>query len=441
MFERTTLKRSGRESSIPARLEEVEPGPVLAALLSTVDAESLRGHEAVVVLRAAQKMASHYAAQMYRSMGAITSSMVDPTDEPGEAEEFAHRGAAMEIRAALRLTRRTAENEPDMATSLVRGLPSVLSSLDSGAIDVRKARTIAHGVSHLDPDAARAVADLVIEDAPRLTTGQLAAKVRSLCIEVNPEDAKSRFNETLDSRRVISEQTPDGTANLLILDGSPDRVAEARHNINHIALTLRTRGEARTMDQLRCDVALDLLTGRGDYKSTGRGTVALQVDMETLMCLADSPGDLAGYGPVVADVARQVTAQQQQAEWRFTVIDPDTKLPLHRGTTRRRPTTDQSREVQGLHRTCVFPGCRMPARECDLDHTKPWVTTGHTIVGELAPGCRYDHVGRHRFRWEYQALPGGTGCGPARWATPTQPVDGLHPDNSEDGTLTGRCRP
>lgn len=394
-------------SRIPAGLDSLEPGPLLAALLSTIDVNSLSGHNAVIVLRAAQKMASHYAAQTYRSMGAIAEAMMDPDDDPHEALEHAERGAALEIRAALRLTRRSAESELEMAVSLSRSFPAVLQALTTGTIDARRARTIAHGVSHLDAAAARLVVDRVLEEAPRMTTGQLAARIRTLCVEAEPEEAKDRYQTALESRRTVAEVTIDHTVSFLILDGPPDRVAEAQHNINHIAMSLRSPRDGRTMDQLRCDVALDLLTGRTDYRTTGRGTIDLQVDVETLAGLAESPGDLAGLGPVIADIARQVAARQHDAEWRFSVIDPTTRLPIHNGTTRRRPNAAQTRAVRTRNRTCVFPGCRVPASECDIDHTEPWAHSGQTVVDHLAPGCRHDHVGRHQFRWVYQPLPAG----------------------------------
>jgi hypothetical protein len=206
---------------------------------------------------------------------------------------------------------------------------------------------------------------------------------------------------------VVSEATVDGTANLLGLELAPHRVAAVTRRINLIARTLRTSGEARTMDQLRADVFLDLLQGRHPHRQgTARGVVDLTVDLDTLTGLAEFPGDLDGYGPVIADIARQVAAQQQTSEWRYTVTHPDSGMPIHVGTTQRRPTTSQRRIVEARHRTCVFPGCRMPARACDLDHRIPWAHGGPTTIDHLAPLCRHDHRNRHR-GWTYQPLPNG----------------------------------
>ncbi|WP_281901501.1 DUF222 domain-containing protein, partial [Phytohabitans aurantiacus] len=55
-----------------------------------------------------------------------------------------------------------------------------------------------------------------------------------------------------------------------------------------------------------------------------RGGVELTVPLSTLMGLTELPGELAGWGPVIADIARQVAAQQRRSRWRFTVHDGNT---------------------------------------------------------------------------------------------------------------------
>ena len=110
---------------------------------------------------------------------------------------------------------------------------------------------------------------------------------------------------------------------------------------------------------------------------------------------------------MVADISRQIAQEQQSSKWRFRIIDPETGRVIHSGTTRRRPTAAQQRHVEMRDTTCIFPGCRMPAIACDLDHIDPWVETGTTNVDLLAPMCRHDHVGRHRFDWTYQPTRNG----------------------------------
>ena len=162
------------------------------------------------------------------------------------------------------------------------------------------------------------------------------------------------------------------------------------------------------MDQLRADIFIDLLQGTvEDESGRNRGVVDINVDLETLTRLADHAGELAGYGPVIADIARQVAGESHDAEWRYTVTDPNGGV-ITNGTTRRRPTASQVREVHAQHPTCVFPGCRMPAADCDLDHRIPYAEGGPTISPNLAPLCRHDHRIRTTAGWVHSPLPGGS---------------------------------
>ena len=161
------------------------------------------------------------------------------------------------------------------------------------------------------------------------------------------------------------------------------------------------------MDQVRADVFLDLLNGVIQHsRSEGGGAVDIQVDLTTLAGLDERPGELNGYGPVIADVARQVTEEQSGAEWRVTVIDPETGAVVHNGTTRRRPGAGLKRHVESRSPTCVFPGCRMPATDCDLDHNRARSEGGPTNSKNLGPLCRHDHVIKHH-GWKVEQLKPG----------------------------------
>ncbi|MGH8945642.1 MAG: HNH endonuclease signature motif containing protein, partial [Acidimicrobiia bacterium] len=114
-----------------------------------------------------------------------------------------------------------------------------------------------------------------------------------------------------------------------------------------------------------------------------------------------------GWGPVLADTARRIVADQEDGHWQVTVIDPTTGRPLAAVSTRRRPSSHQTRQVQALRPVCAFPGCRNPAQECDLDHNIPWAEGGPTHIDKLAALCPGDHTIRHH-GWTYQINPDGT---------------------------------
>lgn len=386
---------------IPPGLDEMEPGSVLAAYLSSIDPQRVSAHDRVIVLRATQRMASHIQAKVYGAMSAISDAMESlPVDE-----ELTWDAAATEIQAALRLTRRAAESELAIAHDLAERLPALSEAMLRGDIDRRRAGTILRHTSHLDEATARAVCDQILDEAPRLTTGQLMVRLRRMGIEADPDAATAGYSEAVDSRRVVLDSTPKGSADLAGYDLPAERAREAADRIDRIAKSLKRKGETRTIDQLRADVYLDLLCGT---THTATGDIELQVDLETLARLSDSPGDLAGYGPVVADIARQLADAHTNGEWRFTITDPRTGLPVHNGTTRRRPNAAQRRTVATRDRTCIFPGCRMPATQCDLDHRTRWAECHHTDSASLDALCRYHHVTtRHRVGWIHHPLAKG----------------------------------
>ena len=387
---------------LPAQWEQMEPSPTLAAFLSMVGDVSFSGHDPILLLKAYQRLVSFFQARLYEVMASVSDLMSELEPDP----EAAFVSAAAEIGAALRLTRRAADMDLTLALDLKQRLPKLWEALAAGKIDLRRARVIVSGTAHVSEETAREVVDRIIEAAARLTTGQLNALIRRLCVQADPDDAANRYRDAVEGRRVVIEPSADGTAHLFGLDLPPDRVAAAMRRISDLAQTLKTVDEVRTLDQIRADVLLDLLEGTRQAGGR-RGTVDIHVDLTTLARLNDDPGELAGYGPVIADIARQVAERQPGAEWRWTLTHPDTGLVIDNGTTRRRPTARQRRHVEARQATCIFPGCRMPAVGCDLDHRQPWAERGKTRVDNLAPLCRHHHRIRHHSGWTHRPLPNG----------------------------------
>ena len=389
------------------------PGAALAAVLETVELSRLSGYDLVTVLRAGQRQVSHYQSVVYEAM-AETAHAVSAATTERSARPNEH--AADEIAAAVGYTRRIAENELSVALRLREQLPEVRAALESGDIDGHKASVISDGTAALKLSAARGVAVKILSAAGRLTVGQIGARLRRLCILEDPGHAQARYEKSLERRRVVARPTADGTTHLHITDCAPHLAQAAADRVNRIARSLNTRREARSIDQLRADVALDLLAGRLNPDTGGgkAGSVNLHVDLTTLAGLDDHPGDLAGYGPVVADIARKVAETQQDSAWNAVVSDPETGEPLHIVSVRRRPTTRQQKMIRALHPVCAFPGCRMPAVDCDLDHRVDHARGGPTTVENHAPLCRHHHLSKHRGGWRYAR----TGRAVVEWVSP-----------------------
>jgi hypothetical protein len=136
-------------------------------------------------------------------------------------------------------------------------------------------------------------------------------------------------------------------------------------------------------------------------------TVNLTLPLATYLGVADDPGQLDGYGPVAAGLARQiirdatrnVAAGRAGITWRCVVTDDrhgtvlGVGAPIH--VHRHDPPPRLADLVRTAEPTCCFPGCRIRARDCDLDHRIPYDSEdperGPTCSCNLQPLCRRHH--------------------------------------------------
>jgi hypothetical protein len=397
------------------QLSQTLPGPALSAALATVDRSTVDGHDLVTLLQARARQLAHDQAQLLADLVALVDTWRTP-DVPAALAEGAEESAALEAAAALHWTHRAAEGWIDLATDILHRLPAVHAAMLAGTVDVPKARVFSRELTGCDDDTARGIVARLLPDAARLTTGQLGARIRKLLATADPGAAKERYRDGLRRRGLRISADVDGTGQLNAWGLPADKAAAAGERIDAIARAAKCAGDSRSMDQLRADVLLGLLTGEheGPVPVHRRGVLELTVPLTTLIGLAEQPGELAGFGPVIADVARQVAqTHRDEAIWRYSVLDAGGRL-LYHGVTRRRPTGADAAQVRARDRRCVFPGCRVPASRCDIDHRRRYVDGGVSTVDNLQPLCGRHHRAKDHRGWRVLHL----GDGHHIWTSP-----------------------
>jgi hypothetical protein len=290
------------------------------------------------------------------------------------------------------------------AFDLRERLPMVWEMLDEGLVDLARARVIANGTGHLGWGEARQVVDVIADRASRLTTGQLAAWIRRLCVESDPEKARRRERHAREDRRLWVEATTDGTANVHLLDIDIADAKAIGKRVNAHMISLRRDGDTRSHDNLRADILRDLILG-SDPTNRGRGLLDMKVSMTTLAALDDRAGEIPGMGPVIADIARRFADQHSRAEWQATITDDHDNV-VGIVATARRPTKAISQWTNATQPVCSFPGCRVPAQDCDFDHLLPACQGGETSTGNGGPKCRHDHILKDK-GWKHQRIDRG----------------------------------
>jgi hypothetical protein len=399
---------------LPDDLEELLPGPYLAAILHALDPERLNGYDAVRVMQARSRLASHNEAGKLRAMAEVAFSPPGNADSPVERDSIEVEYVAAEIAAGLTLARSSSKTELSRALSLNDRLHRVWSALSAGSIDLAKAKVFESALGHLPEGTIDLVLDQILEDAANLTTGQLRGGLSRLILAADPDGSASAFEEGLSDRGVSTYPNPDQTGSFLVHNGNPVDVAAARAYVEEIARSLKTADEPRSLEEIRADVALDLLQGKCAHmrEPSRAGRTNLLVSADTLLGLSNEPGELEGYGPVMAEIARKTARENVDGDWVFTVTDNG--RPVATGTLSRRPTAGQRRHLEAIYPTCVFPGCRHASFQCDLDHRKPFSQGGPTHNDNLGPLCRHHHRVRHHAPWQLARLPDGD----HQWTSP-----------------------
>ncbi|RJQ80284.1 HNH endonuclease [Pseudonocardiaceae bacterium YIM PH 21723] len=321
-------------------------------------------------------------------------------------------GTASEIALEWNMSRGSAEMEIRYALGLVDRLPRVLGLLRSGRVDVRKARTVVDAVVHLSDEQARDVEDRIIDRLPDLTLQSLQRALARAKIKADPEGAERRRQEGRKTRRVAVTHDDDGMGQFW-LSAEGHRLVAVYAHLDQRARALKAAGgEERTMDQLRADIAVDLLLG----KETGcavQTMVYAYMPMTMLMGLPTPEcAELAGYGPIPDELAREIFAD---SIWKRVITDPVSGLPVDVGRTMRTPPAAMAERVKVRDRVCRMAGCLRDADKCDIDHVQDWAKDGVTADENLADLCKYDHALKDMPGWGYELLPNGD----ALWTTPT----------------------
>ena len=356
--------------------DELLPGPRLAGFMADAGAIGLgrlTDDELIGVMRAARRLASWSAAMELAAAGDLwrRRSIEEQAGSTGAA-----RHADDEIAAALTLTRRAADQVLSLAVAL-RRLPLTSRALTAGDIDMPRAMVIADEVTGLDNEHAAAVEQAVIGAATGQTTGQLRAATRRAVLSTDPQAARKRKERALQDARVERWDEHAGTAALAGRDLPPASVLAADQNLSALARQLKRAGAPGTLDQLRAQVYLALLTGtsvgslvpaghgtagnstspgtQGTSASPGTadapgaffatGTVNLTMPLASWLGLSDAPGNVAGFGPLDADDSRAIAdalSARTGTRWCLTLTDAHGH-PVAHGCARAGPPPSQRR--------------------------------------------------------------------------------------------------
>lgn len=408
-----TRRMSTREDVSSARTDRWRQ-VLSTGALPTEDAariDTLRALEALVA--AAQSAQARISADFDRSQRAQQA-------EAGVAKRRQGRGIAAQVAGAQRVSPHRGERLLGLAVILERELPHTAQAFRQGRISQWRATIIARGTAVLSGED-RAAVDREIgagADLESLGDRELAARVAAAAVRHDPASAVRRRRKAESDRRVTIRPAPDTMAQLSALLPVKDGVAV------HARLRIATdrakaTGDPRSRDQIMADTFTDLILGRTTTTRSGapsgpdrhqswaeadldrerpepsRGDAPVRVELNLLMSSDqlfgsdDSPVLLEGFGPIDAELAREL-ARGDQVWLRRCFTQPDTGQLIGLESRARRFPAGLQQLIRLRDRTCRTSWCDAPIRH--IDHIKPRDGGGSTSLGNgqgLCEACNH----------------------------------------------------
>jgi hypothetical protein len=369
----------------------------------------------VVALRAGM---ARLAAQETRELAALADD-IDARTASGATgtSDLEYRSLIAELAVAVRVSDRTMASRLDAAVTLARRFPATLKALQAGLIDRGHACVIVESGSIIEDAAARArFEEAVLVQAATLTPGRLRRPARLAAERLTSVSFEDRHATAREGRSVAVIEVGDGMSQLIhtlptaLAVAVLDRLTQQARAITTSAI--RNGGDTRTFDQIRSDLAAELLlTGQpsGDPDAPHaagigiRAEIAVTIPVLTLLGKGDEPATILGKGPIDLATAKQLAGTRSL--WTRILTDPVTGQVL--ATDDYRPPGKLRRHLRYRDARCRFPTCNRSAWRCDIDHTEEWQDGGKTRHDNLALLCRYHHVLKGNTRWKVvQTSPG-----------------------------------
>jgi hypothetical protein len=412
------------------------PSAAVLEGLSAIDPYSLTPALRIDFLAALERQDGWLFALKQRAITAVAGAQASVGEGPLFGVDEAERE---DVSTALRLAPSTAQMRIDIARNLVNNLPNTCSALALGEISSAHATVIARETASAIHDG---MSESVIFDievraiafAEFHTPGQVANHVRSAVAKYSPEEFEETVSKATSMRRVSCYNDPDGMSTVVAILPA----ADAQIVMNSIeAFILRadqisqTEGKKRvfskdstaakdqtlTKDMKRADalssICAQFLSQLDDVVAPHRRplTINVTVDLPTLLGLAENPGQLAGYGPIPAAVARELASD---GRWKRFITEPQTGNLLDFGRESYEPPQQLKDFLIARDRTCRFPGCRRSALLSDLDHAESWESGGRTSAENIGALCRRHHRLKTHDGWTIESFADGS----CTWRSP-----------------------
>lgn len=314
-----------------------------------------------------------------------------------------------ELGMARNISPTAAGNQYGFAVGLAR-LPRLAAALAAGHISEHAARLVVRESTGLDADQAALLDERLDGSLVGLTARRAGDLARRTTIKIDTAAAREREEKNRSDRFVSLFPDRDGVA-ILQVRGPAEMMLAAYKSLSATAKAAKSSGDPRSHGQVMCDEFVSRMTG-----CTGSGAVNIEVGLVMtigqLLDIDDNPVNLAGFGPISADLARQIVRSGGQTWIRRLYTDPIDHSITDCDQKRRRFDGTLARVITVRDDRCRQPGCDSPIKH--FDHVKAFHTGGPTTLVNGQGLCVRSHTFKHLPGWRVTSR-GRDIC----WTTPT----------------------
>lgn len=328
--------------------------------------------------------------------------------------------AAARGRDAAALVAHARRESPARGTRLV-GLATALAELahteaamDAGVLSEWRATIIARETACLSREDRAAVDHrIAAPDAAgrRPLDGwgdrRLAAEVRALVAQLDPQAVVDRHARAEADRRVTLRPAPDTMAQLTSLLPVAQGVA-VWATLSRAADEARAAGDPRSRGQVMADTLVERVTGQSRADAVPI-TVDLVVSDRSLLAGGHEPAWLQGYGAIAADHADELVQQavtDARAALRRLYAAPTGGLVAMESRSREFPE-GLARFLELRDRTCRTPWCDAPIRH--RDHVVAHAFAGSTSEPNGQGLCEQCNYVKQAPGWRARPITGPPG--------------------------------
>lgn len=300
-------------------------------------------------------------------------------------------------------------------------------------------RGLGEPTEHCGPDALRAAAEEVLEDAAGSNIDELGRRARRIRDRIDPVGVALRFTERYEQRKWRFGRNENGVRTAWI--EFDDESAAWIDAIVGSAMRPRRGGprfvdpaeadqaqklldDPRSNDQLIFDLLMDTLrAGAQADPSTifGSRQPGVRVVITQEQLTSSSPDGARGTGfleETGAAVPLSFIDKQVCDAGTVSILTDTAGTPLDVGREQRLFTSKQRIALAIRDGGCEFPGCDRPPSFCEAHHIDGWAADGGRT--DLADGmllCRHHHMLLHNNGWRI------TREGSVYWMIPPRTVD------------------